>query len=131
MYWDLPRDPSDQRYLLYPKHFGPSRNWHASSFVFKNHVASAIPLLLFTDSPATVLRAISEIVVDPLDRMLIARSISDISQECGETISPSLADRYSTPAVVGIMLRLWIEAALSHSSPRIVFRYINHPSSFS
>jgi hypothetical protein len=84
-------------------------------------VAPTVPSLLRSCCPLAVAGLVVSVVVDPIDRVLVARSRSHVSVEVSKT-TPSRMDGDSSSCVVGVDL-----AAPSHVLPDVVLCRVAEP----
>lgn len=79
--------------------------------------------LLFGRGPSTVLSAIWAVDVDAIEACAV-RSWPHVFKEVVEALVPlpSIAYRDAPSAVLGVLGRIWIQAAGSHVLPRTIFR---------
>ncbi len=59
-----------------------------------------IPGLLFAGCPAAILRAVRAVVVNAVNAVLRRRLCAHVSEEVLETVTPAVADRNASPAIV-------------------------------
>lgn len=71
--------------------------------------------------PPTIARLVMAVVIDAIKRMLVRGFWPHICQEVYKRINPSLADRDSTAAVVGVLRSMLVQAPALHRSPRTIF----------
>ena len=90
-------------------------------------VVSAVAMLLAPRRPATIPRFIVPVVVDPVDRMIRARSTAHIREERRERRTPALTDGNTSPAVTVEPIALWIQASLLQRLPGPVFLGVVQP----
>lgn len=84
---------------------------------------SRVANLLGLSGPAAVPRFIIPVVVYTVNRVLRCGLFAHISEEVRE-VPPPLTHNYSAPAVVLVLLRVWVSATLDHANPRITFSLI-------
>lgn len=101
------------------------RREHARASLGLHLGGSAIARLFDIGRPSAVPRTVTLCVVDPLDRHAV-RTSSHVSEERLERVSPHLADRDSSTAVVRIGAVTRIAAPRSHVDPCRVFAARTH-----
>lgn len=94
----------------------------ATVTVLDDHVVTFRLGLLQSGGPTAVSRFVAAVGVQPIDRVLRARTRAHVGQERSEVIRPFLADRNSAPAVVRIS---GIATAPKHPAPDSVLRRVD------
>ena len=85
-------------------------------------VGTNVSCLLCLSRPSAIFWTIGTIVVAAIQRVLGAWSWPHIFQERRKTIEPTVTDRNSSPAIVGIMYLMRVIATLFHAAPYMIFR---------
>lgn len=101
----------------------PSRPlFHARCFAFvgEQSVVAFVLLLLFASAPLAVVRSISSIVVNSVNRMLGTWLRSHIFQEVDKRLLPPFANSNSSSTISVIASGIWIAASRLHHLPRTV-----------
>ena len=86
-------------------------------------IVPAVDSLFVTCRPSTIAWLVIAIVINTLNGMFWRRLWSHISKECLETL-PLVTYGDTTPAINGILRRMWVSATGQHCSPRIVLRRV-------
>ena len=71
--------------------------------------------------PATILRRVRSIIVATFDRMELRGTSAHVGQECLKRITPTLADCYSSLAVIAKRVILGVVASGFHAAPDLMF----------
>jgi len=88
-------------------------------------ISTRIPCLLSESGPATVLSTIRTIAIRvTIQRMLRTWAWSHIAIKGSKRLFPAVANNNTSSAVVRIIARLRIKAALFHAKPNTIFRAI-------
>lgn len=85
-------------------------------------IRSRVIGLSFFRCPDAILWRVWAIVVDTFERVSGVWPLSHIRKEGGKIISPSFANGYAAPAVMGERSLVWVRAACNHAAPNFVFR---------
>ncbi len=100
---------------------GPISHCQGFSVVRQPDIASAVPRLLMKRRPATIPRLIVSGVVDPIQRMAIARLWSHVGQKVRKRSAPSFAHLNSTGTVVAIIGIVRRMASIFGFLPTVIF----------
>lgn len=119
-----PMEPGDHGPQVNALLLGPCGNRFGFTVYGEPSSRTAVSRLLAPSGPATVLRGISRVIVDPFDRVLCARSSSHVREEYLIRRSPSGANRDASAAVPIVMRDSRIGAATHHLSPQLAFGLI-------
>lgn len=87
------------------------------SATLRSRTPSIAGLLAF-GGPATVAWFVMAVVVDALDRVRGRRLRPHVGEKGREVVAPAIADRDTAATVIGVVVRVLIEAARFHSGPR-------------
>lgn len=82
--------------------------------------ACTVPILLRQCRPSTVFGRVGTVVINTVNRMLIRRSWTHITQKRCEAISPALTDFNATSAVASVATNIRVSTARFHRVPYTV-----------
>lgn len=100
----------------------PSRQCMRFVIVGHKFIAPSIASLLFWGSPTTISRFIISIFVwVAIQCVNIARRFAHIGQEVFKRVQPSIANSYSTTAVIVIIAVTRVKTSFFHAAPRFVY----------
>jgi hypothetical protein len=116
----------DNARSLYVHDFAPLGDWKSHPIYFNHLGYAAITHLFDGGCPITIGGFIISIIINPVERMAIRRSLSHVRKETGKVIQPSLTNRYSPFSISRIFFVFRIITALFHSDPSIVLRRMTH-----
>lgn len=89
------------------------------SATLRSRTPSIAGLLAF-GRPAAVAGFVMAVVVDALYRVRWRRLLPHVGEKGREVVAPAIADRDTAATVIGVVVRVLIEAARFHSGPRDV-----------
>lgn len=100
---------------------------HAQSFHFvcEHHILSCVSVLLMPCLPSTVVRFVVAVIVYSSYRSVGKWLWSHVFKKSLKGF-PSVADFYSSTAVVFSMFVVWVGAAIQHYGPYLIFRAFRH-----
>jgi hypothetical protein len=90
--------------------------------VLNQMIAPAIVGLLSHGPPSDVPRLISSIIVDPINRVVLAWPWPDVLIKCFKVIAPFIADTYPSATVALVLFVIGIVTTLLHRVPRFILR---------
>lgn len=93
------------------------RQWH-------ERLRSLVPVLFTARRPFAIIRRVRAVVVDAIDRMFGTGAWTHVLSKVGEGMQPTIADSNASAAIVGVMWRARIQAAVFHRAPTAVFQRI-------
>lgn len=85
------------------------------------HMPFSRPRLFMVSRPAAILGRVRTVIVDAIKRMGCGWARTHIGEEIWERIAPAFANRDSSPPIPLVAGGAWIQAALLHRKPRMVF----------
>lgn len=85
---------------------------------------ASVLCLLKVARPSAIVRRIGTVVIDALKCESRCRPLAHVGDEVCERMPPSIADSDSATAIAMERLRRWIDAALNHGLPSVVFRSV-------
>lgn len=91
------------------------------SVKLKSGVVAFVVSLLMFGGPFAIVRSVRTVIANPFDSVLHGRRCTHVGCEVGERITPSLADRYASAAVVREVFGAVIVTASNHIAPRAVY----------
>lgn len=109
-----------QGFLGYSYSLRPLFHARRFAFVGEQFVVAFVLLLLLASAPLAVIRSISSIVVNSVNRMLRAWLRSHVFQEVEERLLPPFANSNSSSTISVIASGIWIAASRLHHLPRLV-----------
>lgn len=113
---------AEDRLVCHPGATGPALRRVLHALEFKESVLPRVTRLVNAWHPTAVARRIRSIVVVPFDGVTGRGLQAHVGKERAEIISPRVADRDASTAVVGVLRSIRIQASLLHCAPRSVFR---------
>lgn len=115
-----------QNLEAHPKLVCPGLKTLSSSGERHQSVRPGVSGLLTASGPSAIGRTVASVVVDPIKRMLRARSNAQVSKKRLERITPFRADSDAATAVVLEHPMRWAEATRPHRCPDAIFERSGH-----
>ena len=116
-----------------PNLFGQIMRPIAHAFDYDKNSDPTIKHLLRPSSPAAIVRLIISVIVDAINRMLLAGPGSHVAKERFK-VTPLRTNRYASGPVIGIFRIRGAVTALAHRMPTMIERmngFVTHPETIS
>lgn len=105
--------------LIYACSFTPHNHRQGLILEGQKSIATTMPILFYCGKPATIVRAIPQVVNFTFNGIVLSRSLPHVSQKVIETI-PTLTDGNAFGTVPFPGRALWVFTAITHGSPRVM-----------
>lgn len=83
--------------------------------------SATIGCLLFGCGPTAIIRFVIAIIVDSIERVLRARSLTHVRVKRAEVVLPAFAYRDAAPTIIGVSRVSDLRTAASHIAPSVPF----------
>ena len=109
-----------------PKAFCPVCPTQSFAVVSEPAVVPFVVRLLDMGGPTAIIFRVWPVIIATVYLVLWGRSWTHIFIKALKRVAPFVGHRYPSPAIVGVVLRLWILGPFNNAAPNAIFRQVRH-----